>query len=97
MLFKHSLRVYWCWSSPRITKVGVACFSSDVDSFAIQTGPCTVNGYYYSWNGNATGGHYSLGSGQYGNCVFQYGCWRNWVVNVEVWINGNGTWTGRGA
>ena len=49
------------------------------------------------WNGNATGGHDSLGSGPYGNCVFGYGCWRNWVVNVEVWVNGNGTWTGRGA
>ena len=97
VLFRHSLRVYWCWSSPRITKVGVACFSSDVDSFAIQTDPCAITGYYYTWNGSSSGGHYSLGSGRYGNCVFQYGCWRNWVVNVEVWINGNGTWTGRGA
>ena len=82
---------------PRITKVGVACFSSDVDSFAIQADPCAIDGYYYTWNGNPAGGHYSLGSGRYANCVLRYGCWRNWVVNVEVWINGNGTWTGRGA
>jgi hypothetical protein len=96
VLFRHNLRVYWCWSSPQITRLGVACFSSDVDSFAIQTTPCAIGGYYYTWNGNARGGHYSLGSGQYGNCVFQYGCWRSWVVNVEVWINANGTWTGKG-
>jgi hypothetical protein len=97
VLFRHTLRAQWCWAARRVTQVGLSCLITDVDSVAIKADLCASSGYYYSWNGAATGGYHAIGSATYSNCIFRYGCWRQWVVNVELWLNGNGTWTSRTA
>ena len=96
VLFRHNLRTYWCWKNNSITQLGVTCYASDVVGLTIQAGGCNISGYYYSWSGSTTGGHYSIGTANYANCILKYGCIGSWNVNAEVWVNGNGTWTGKG-
>ncbi len=91
-VFKLTLTVYWCWTYPAITQLGVSCNWSDIETSVIVTSPCVKSGYYYTWRNNPKGGRYNLGSGTAKNCVFKYGCWKEDTINLKVWVNGNSSW-----
>jgi len=87
--FHH--RVYWCWDYPRITGVNVACWS-DVDGTFIDNNGCGGWGNYYGWRGSARGGHVSYRQGDWSNCVYFFGCFKNIYPWIQIWVNGNGAW-----
>lgn len=87
--FHH--RVYWCWNYPRITGVNVACWST-VDGGYVDDQGCDGWGGYYQWRGSGHGGHVSFRQGDWQNCIFYYGCFKNIYPWIEIWINGNGAW-----
>jgi hypothetical protein len=92
VIFRLHLRVNWCWTYPSITSLAVNCWVSDVDRFTITHTSCKLNGWYYLWSGSSTGGRYQQGQATFSNCVVKYGCWRNDLVTLRFWANGNGAW-----
>jgi hypothetical protein len=88
---------HWCWSYPRITSVSVGSRFSDVDwSSAVVNWDNHGYGFYYTWSGSSVGGHYSYRQGSVSNCVFKIGCLGTAYPQVEMWVNGNGAWLGKG-
>jgi hypothetical protein len=87
--FHH--RVYWCWNYPRITSVNVSCWS-EVNGGFINNNGCDGWGHYYNWRGNGHGGHVSYRQGDWENCIFYYGCFKNIYPWIQIWVNGNGAW-----
>jgi hypothetical protein len=87
--FHH--RVYWCWSYPKITGVNVDCWS-DVNGGYINDHGCDGWGDYYRWSGSDHGGHVSFRQGDWENCVYWFGCFKNIYPWIEIWVNGNGAW-----
>jgi hypothetical protein len=87
--FHH--RIYWCWTYPRITSVNVSCWS-DVDGTFIDNNGCSGWGNYYGWRGSAHGGHVSYRQGDWSNCVYFFGCFKNIYPWIQIWVNGNGAW-----
>jgi hypothetical protein len=83
--------VYWCWQYPRITSVNVGCWS-DVDGSVINNNGCDGWGNYYSWRGSGHGGHFSHRQGDWENCFWWFGCFKNIYPWIEIWVNGNGAW-----
>ena len=35
----------------------------------------------------------SYRQGNWENCIFHYGCFKNIYPWIEIWVNGNGAWT----
>lgn len=93
VVYRFNLKLYWCWDYPKITKLGITCYASDVDSFTWRYSGCTTTGYYYTWRGHPKGGRYQMAQAKFSNCVFKYGCWKENVDTLEIWVNGNGAWT----
>jgi hypothetical protein len=88
---------HWCWSYPRITALSVGSYFSNVDwSSAVVNWDDHGYGYYYTWSGSNIGGHYSYRQGSVSNCVFRIGCLGTAYPQVEIWVNGNGAWLGKG-
>ncbi len=89
---------HWCWSYPRITCLSIGAGFYDVDGTS-STVNSSDNGYgwYYTWAGSPTGGHYAYRWGSISNCIFKVGCIGTSYPYVEMWLNGNGAWTASGA
>lgn len=83
---------HWCWSYPRVTSISVGTYVSDVDPNYIVRGTWG-HGWYFSWNGSGSGGHYSYRQARIENCVLHYGCIRNEYPWVEIRTYGNGGWS----
>jgi len=88
--FHHT--VHFCWNYPNITKMEVNCYS-DVNGIAVTNRGCGGSGYFYTWRGAASGGHYSFRQGDWGNCALRYGCFASVYPWIKIWVNGNGAWT----
>lgn len=85
---------YWCWVYPRITGVNVYTYVSNVDGNYQYRGVIASSGYYYTWSGSASGGHYSFRQGKFDNCILKYGCISSSYPWVKIYVNGNGAWVG---
>ena len=72
--FHH--RVYWCWSYPKITGVNVACWSTWMAASSTITA-ATAGATTTRWSGSGHGGHVSFREGDWENCIFHYGCFKN--------------------
>lgn len=89
---------HWCWSYPRITCLTIGAGFYDVDGLS-STVNSADNGYgwYYTWAGSGTGGHYADRWGSVSNCIFRVGCFGTSYPHVEMWLNANGAWTASGS
>jgi hypothetical protein len=87
---------HWCWSYPRITCLSVAGGFYDLDTFSSVNWAANGYGWYYSWGGSPTGGHYAHEDGSVANCVIHYGCLSTSYPYVDMWLNGNGAWAASG-
>jgi hypothetical protein len=87
---------HWCWSYPSITCMSAGAGFYDVDSQQKVNYDNNGYGWYYGWAGSGTGGHYAYRSGSISNCVLKWGCLSTSYPYAEIWLNGNGAWTGDG-
>ncbi|HZR95670.1 MAG TPA: hypothetical protein VFA56_08240 [Gaiellaceae bacterium] len=89
---------HWCWTYPRITCLSIGAGFYDVDgtSSSVNYGDSGY-GWYYTWAGSATGGHFAHRSGSVSNCIFKVGCLGTSYPYVDMWLNGNGAWTASGS
>jgi hypothetical protein len=88
---------HWCWSYPSITCLSVGSGFYDVDGQQSVNYDDHGTGWYYSWSGAGTGGHYAERQGSVSNCIFRWGCISTSYPQVKIWLNGNGAWTGSGS
>ena len=88
---------HWCWSYPNITCLGIGSNFYDVDGQENVNYDAHQTGWYYTWSGSAIGGHYAWRQGSISNCIFHWGCISTSYPTVEIWLNGNGAWTGSGS
>jgi hypothetical protein len=87
---------HWCWSYPRITCLDIGAGFYDVDGTSNVNWGNNGYGWYYSWAGSATGGHYAHRDGSVSNCILKYGCISTAYPYVDMWLNGNGAWSASG-
>jgi hypothetical protein len=96
--WRYHQTVHWCWSYPRITCLSVGAGFYDVDGSSSRVNSSDDGyGWYYTWAGSDTGGHYSHRQGSVSNCIFKIGCIGTSYPHVDMWINGNGAWTASGS
>jgi hypothetical protein len=87
---------HWCWQYPNITCLSIGSGFTNVD------GQQSVNygdhgyGWYYTWAGGSSGGHYAHRDGSVSNCIFKWGCISTSYPYVDMWLNGNGAWSASG-
>jgi hypothetical protein len=53
-------------------------------------------GWYYSWAGTGSGGHFAHRDGSISNCILKYGCISTAYPYVDMWLNANGAWSASG-
>jgi hypothetical protein len=87
---------HWCWSYPRITCLSIGAGFYDVDGTSNVNWGDNGYGWYYSWAGSGTGGHYAHRDGSISNCILKYGCISTAYPYVDMWLNGNGAWSASG-
>jgi len=88
---------HWCWSYPSITCLSIGSGFYDVDGQQNVNYDNHGSGWYYTWSGSGTGGHYAERQGSISNCVFHWGCISTSYPLVKIWLNGNGAWAGDGS
>jgi hypothetical protein len=93
--FHH--KVHWCATYPAIDdgSLVVDSFFSDVDSLFQVDWDDHGTGWWYTWRGSLTGGHYSRRQGKIDNCILRWGCLGSHYPQIEVWVNGNGAWAAK--
>jgi len=93
--FHH--KVHWCATYPSIeeTALTVDSFFSNVDPLFQVDWDDHATGWWYTWRGSQTGGHYSRRQGKIDNCVLKWGCIGTHYPQIEVWVNGNGAWAAK--
>jgi hypothetical protein len=93
--FHH--KVHWCATYPAIDdgSLAVDSFFSDVDSLFQVDWDDHGAGWWYTWRGSLTGGHYSRRQGKIDNCILRWGCLASHYPQIEVWVNGNGAWAAK--
>ena len=76
--------------------------SLTVDSFFTNIDPLFQvdwddhgTGWWYTWRGSPTGGHYSRRQGKIDNCILKWGCIGSHYPQIEIWVNGNGAWAAK--
>jgi hypothetical protein len=87
---------HWCWQYPNITCFNAASYFTDVDATGQVHYDSNGFGWYYTWAGGPSGGHYSHRGGRIDNCILRYGCISSYYPYVDIWVNGNGAWSGSG-
>lgn len=85
---------YWTWNYPNITSVNAGAGFFDVDGQQFVNYDANGYGWYYTWAGSSLGGHYTYRQGSISNCIFRYGCISTSYPWAQIWVNGNGAWTG---
>ena len=71
----------------------VGTYISDSDGMNFYRGLVSQDEWYYSWNGNSRGGHYSMRQAIMENCVPVLGCWVSKYPFVKIWVTANGGWS----
>ena len=72
------------------TALTVDSFFSNVDPLFQVDWDDHATGWWYTWRGSQTGGHYSRRQGKIDNCILKWGCIGTHYPQIEVWVNGNG-------
>ena len=93
--FHH--KVHWCATYPAIEEgsLAVDSFFSDIDLLFLVDWDDHGSGWWYTWRGSPTGGHYSRRQGKIDNCIFRWGCIGSHYPQIEMWVNGNGAWAAK--
>jgi hypothetical protein len=93
--FHH--KVHWCATYPAIdeSSLVVDSFFSNIDPLFQVDWDDRGTGWWYTWRGSATGGHYSRRQGKIDNCIFRWGCIASHFPQIEIWVNGNGAWAAK--
>jgi hypothetical protein len=84
---------YRCWSGGAITTVSIGTYVSHSDGMNFYRGLLSKDQWYYSWNGNSKGGHYSIRQAIMENCIPLVGCWVSKYPFVKTWVTANGSYT----
>lgn len=84
---------YRCWSGGAITSVSIGTYVSNSDGMNFYRGLLSTDQWYYSWNGNSKGGHYSIRQAIMENCIPLVGCWVSKYPFVKIWVTANGAYT----
>jgi hypothetical protein len=97
VVWKFHHKVHWCATYPVIDAnlLTVDSFFSDVDPLFQVDWDDHGTGWWYTWRGSPTGGHYSRRQGQIDNCIFKWGCIGTHYPQIELWVNGNGAWAAK--
>ena len=93
--FHHVVR--WCATYPAIDEgsLAVDSYFSNVDALFAVKWDDHGTGWWYTWRGSPTGGHYSRRQGEIDNCFFKWGCLFSAYPQIEIWVNGNGAWAAK--
>ena len=84
---------YFCWSGGAVNSVTIGSYVSDNDGTNYYRGLLSSDHWYFSWNGNSHGGHYSIRQAIMENCVPVFGCLSTSNPWVKIWAYANGTWS----
>ena len=97
VVWKFHQRVRWCATYPTIDEhsLTVDSFFSNVDPLFQVDWDDHGSGWWYTWRGSPTGGHYSRRQGKIDNCFFKWGCIFSHYPQIELWVNGNGAWAAK--
>ncbi len=97
VVWKFHQKVHWCAAYPAIEErsLVVDSFFSDVDVLHQVDWDNHGSGWWYTWRGSLTGGHYSRRQGKIDNCIFRWGCLWSYYPQIELWVNGNGAWAAK--
>jgi len=97
VVWKFHHKVHWCATYPAIddSSLKVDSFFSDVDPLFQVDWDDHGTGWWYTWRGSLTGGHYSRRQGKIDNCILKWGCISSHYPQIELWVNGNGAWAAK--
>lgn len=97
VVWRYHHKVRWCATYPTIdsTSLKVDSFFSNVDSQFQVDWDDHGTGWWYTWKGSLTGGHYSRRQGKIDNCILKWGCLASHYPQIELWVNGNGAWAAK--
>jgi hypothetical protein len=94
--WRYQQVVRWCWQYPNITCFDARGDFTNVDANGQVRYENNGYGWYYTWAGGPFGGHYSHREGRVDNCIIKYGCIGSYYPWVDIYVNGNGAWSGSG-
>ncbi len=84
---------YFCWSGGAVGSATVGSYVSDNDGTNYYRGLLSDDQWYFSWNGNSHGGHYSIRQAIMENCVPVFGCLSTSNPYVKIWAYANGNYS----
>lgn len=84
---------YFCWSGGAVNSIAVGYYVSDNNGFNYFRGLASQDQWFFRWNGNTRGGHYSMRQATMENCVPFLGCLSVAYPYVRIWVYANGAWT----
>jgi hypothetical protein len=91
-LWKYTHEKRYCWTSPRLTSVQSQATACCVDPFWRWRGTIASNGYFFTWSGNAKGGHYSFRQGRFDQVVAGH-VTASAYPWIKIWAYGNGSFS----
>jgi len=97
VVWRFHQTVRWCATYPTIVESSLKVDSrfSDIDVLFVVAWDNHGTGWWYTWRGSPTGGHYSRRQGEIDNCIFKWGCIGSHYPQIEMWVNGNGAWAAK--
>jgi hypothetical protein len=91
-LWKYTHEKRYCWTSPRLTSVQPQVTTCCVDPFWRWRGTIASNGYFFTWSGDAKGGHYSFRQGRFDQVVAGH-VTASAYPWIKIWAYGNGSFS----
>lgn len=82
---------HWCWH------LGLVYDERHSWSFQGSSTACfntayPPNAWFFAWQGNARGGHFSEERAWVTNCVFKIGAWNQLYPDVKIWAHADGSY-----
>lgn len=96
-----TFQMAFCFDGKRVMAAGPnglnsepdgSCDISHTDPITVDAGACDISGFYYAWNGNASGGYQAQATIHIDNSIFHIGRWGTVTVTIKLIMNGNGSW-----
>lgn len=91
-LWEYHQEKYFCWSYPRVTSVQTQAYPCCTDPTWKFMGTTGSKGWFFTWSGSSSGGHYSFRQGRFDQVVLG-----TTVTSVypwtKIWAYGDGSWS----
>lgn len=91
VIYKFHQIKHWCWHRGFVYDERHA-WSFQGSSTACFNTAYPPNAWFFAWNGNAQGGHFSEERAWVTNCVFKIGSWNQLYPDVKIWAHADGSY-----